>query len=116
MEERKVPLSSPDITKSEIQEVVSVLKTPYLSRGPKTREFEEKMASFMGVPYGISVNSGTSGLHLAVKSLGLKEGDFQVTEKISKRILNLPFYNNLSDEDIEYIADALEEATMVAKS
>jgi len=83
MEERKVSLSSPDITELEIQKVIEVLRTPNLSRGPKTKEFEEMMASFMGVPHAISVNSGTSGLHLAVKSLGLGDGDEVITTPLS---------------------------------
>jgi perosamine synthetase len=80
---RAIPLSSQDITNLEIERVVSVLKSPILSRGPQLKEFEERIASYVGVPYAIAVNSGTSALHLAVKSLGLKEGDEVITTPLS---------------------------------
>ncbi|MEM3091179.1 MAG: DegT/DnrJ/EryC1/StrS family aminotransferase [Candidatus Pacearchaeota archaeon] len=81
--QRKIPLSSPDITKTEINSIKSVLTTPHLSRGPKTKELEEKIANYIGVPYAIAVNSGTSGLHLAIRSLGLKKGDEVITTPFS---------------------------------
>jgi perosamine synthetase len=71
----KIPLSNPYIEEKDINAVVEVLKTPNLSLGPKLSEFEEKMASYAGCKYAVAVNSGTSALHLAVKALGLKEGD-----------------------------------------
>jgi len=79
----KIPLSRPDITEKEIQAVLSVLKTPNLSLGPKLTEFEEKFAEYIGTKYAIAVNSGTSGLHLAVKSLGIGEDDAVITTPFS---------------------------------
>lgn len=79
----KIPLSSPDITDLEIKAVTDILKTPHLSRGPKTREFEKAVADYIGVPYAIATNSGTSGLHLAVKALELKKGDEVITTPFS---------------------------------
>lgn len=78
-----IPLARPDITEHEIQSVVSVLRTPYLSLGPKLGEFEHKIASYVGVRYAIAVNSGTSALHLIVRALGLKEGDEVITTPFS---------------------------------
>jgi len=84
MEEKKeIPLSSQDITNLEIERVVNVLKSPTISRGPELKEFEERIASYVGVPYSIAVNSGTSALHLAVKALGLKKGDEVITTPLS---------------------------------
>lgn len=74
-----VPLARPDITKKERQTVMSVLKTPILSLGPWLSKFEEAFAKFIGVKHAIAVNSGTSGLHLVVKSLGIKDGDEVIT-------------------------------------
>jgi perosamine synthetase len=70
-----IPLSEPDITDSEIDAVVSVLRTSRLSIGPKMLEFEESIASLTGVPYAIAVSSGTAGLHLCLRALGIGEGD-----------------------------------------
>ncbi len=69
-----IPLSRPDITETEVQEVLSVLRTPMLSMGPKVREFEERMAALLGVRYSVAVSSGTAGLHLAIWTLGIGPG------------------------------------------
>jgi perosamine synthetase len=79
----RIPLSSPDITEKEIGYVVQVLKTPNLSLGPTLLEFEEKMAHYIGSRYAIAVNSGTSGLHLCIKALGISEGDRVITTSFS---------------------------------
>ena len=65
-----IPLSRPDIDEKDIQSVVEVLKTPYLSIGPKLTEFENKIADYVGREFAIGFNSGTSALHLILKSLG----------------------------------------------
>src|SRR5579862_2674552 len=71
----RIPLSGPDITESDIQAVVNVLRTPRLSIGPKVQEFERSIADLVGVPHGIAVSSGTAGLHLCLSALGVGEGD-----------------------------------------
>jgi len=71
----RIPLSSPDITESEIQAVVEVLRTPRLSLGPKLEEFEMSVADYAGAAHAVAVNSGTSGLHLCMRALGIGEGD-----------------------------------------
>ncbi|ODS33658.1 MAG: aminotransferase arnB [Candidatus Scalindua rubra] len=78
-----IPLSRPDITESEINCVSNVLRTPNLSLGPKLLEFEEKMAMYVGTKHAIAVNSGTSGLHIILKSFGIKKGDKVITPPFS---------------------------------
>jgi len=80
---KSIPLSSPDITKKEVEIVNQVLSTPFLSIGPKIKEFEKKIADYIGTRYAIAVNSGTSGLHLCVRSLGIKDGDEVITSPFS---------------------------------
>jgi perosamine synthetase len=75
MMEPGIPLSAPDITEGEIDAVVSILRTPRLSLGPKLVEFESAMAAYVGVPHAVGVSSGTAGLHLALLALGLGSGD-----------------------------------------
>ena len=72
---RKINLSAPYIGEDDINAVVEVLKTNTLSLGPKLVEFEEKFAEYVGTKYAVALNSGTSALHLAVKSLGIGPGD-----------------------------------------
>lgn len=80
---KTIPLSNPDITKKEIELLNKVLTTPILSIGPKVKEFEKKIADYVGVKYAVAVNSGTSGLHLCVRSLGIKDGDEVITSPFS---------------------------------
>ena len=78
-----VPLSHPDISDREIDAVLGVLRTPNLSLGPKVREFEQRMASYAERRHAVAVSSGTAGLHLVVRALGLGEGDEVVTTPFS---------------------------------
>lgn len=78
-----IPLAQPDIGEEEIRLVNEVLRSGWLSMGPKVREFEEKFAKYIGTKHAISVNSGTSGLHLCVKSIGITKGDEVITTPFS---------------------------------
>jgi perosamine synthetase len=80
---KSIPLSSPDITYKEVEVINQVLATPFLSIGPKVKEFEGKMARYIGTKYAVAVNSGTSGLHLCVRSLDIKDGDEVITSPFS---------------------------------
>lgn len=80
---RKIPMSSPELTEDDKHAVQEVLETRYLSMGPKIEGFEDAVAKFVGAKYAVGVNSGTSGLHLAVKAAGIKEGDLVITTPFS---------------------------------
>jgi perosamine synthetase len=71
----RIPLSSPDITNAEIDAVTAVLRTPNLSLGPELTAFEAALAEYHTVPHAVAVSSGTAGLHLALLTLGIGEGD-----------------------------------------
>ena len=79
----KIPLSRPDITDLEREAVMQVLRTPHLALGPKLREFERAMADYHGRRHAVAVNSGTSGLHLAMIALGLEAGQEVITTPFS---------------------------------
>jgi perosamine synthetase len=79
----KIPLSKPWITEEDIKAVEEVLRTPYLSLGPKLSEFEEGLARVANTKYAVAVNSGTSALHLAIRSLGIKDDDEVITTPFS---------------------------------
>jgi perosamine synthetase len=79
----KLSLSRPDITDLERERVLEVLRTPDLSLGPRLGEFEAKLAAYVGSKHAVAVNSGTSGLHLCVRALGLGEGDEVITTPFS---------------------------------
>ena len=78
-----IPLAQPDIGEEEIRLVNEVLRSGWLSMGPKVGEFEERFADYMGTKHAIAVNSGTSGLHLCIKAIYLKKGDEVITSPFS---------------------------------
>ena len=80
---KNVSLSKPDITKKELDAIAEVLSSSILSIGPKVKEFEKKIAEYVGAKHAIAVNSGTSALHLCVRSLGIKDGDEIITTPFS---------------------------------
>lgn len=80
---QKIPLAMPLIGRKEISVVTKVLKSGQLSLGPYKKKFEESFTKLIGTKYAVAVNSGTSGLHLAVKCLGLKPGDEVITSPFS---------------------------------
>jgi perosamine synthetase len=80
---KMIPLAKPNIGKEEIESVIRVLKSGALSLGPKLKEFEKRFSEYIGTRYAIAVNSGTSGLHLCVKSLGISKGEEVITSPFS---------------------------------
>ncbi len=75
-----LPFALPDIGDEEINEVIDSLKSGWLTTGPKTQRFEREFVQFLGTEVeAIAVNSATSGLHLALEALGIREGDEVIT-------------------------------------
>jgi dTDP-4-amino-4,6-dideoxygalactose transaminase len=72
---RKIPFHIPSIGEEEIAELVDTLRNGWLTTGPKTKQFEKDFAAFVGVKHAVAVNSGTSGLHLALEAVGVRAGD-----------------------------------------
>lgn len=70
-----IPMSSPDITEDDIRAVSDVVRSGRLALGPKTEEFERRIAEYVGAKYAVAVNSGTSALHLMARAMGLGPGD-----------------------------------------
>ena len=75
----EIHLARPDITEAEIESVVSVLRSPNLSLGPKLVAFEETFARYLGRQRAVAVNSGTSALFLSLRALGIGQGDEVIT-------------------------------------
>ena len=73
--EWNIPLSDIDLDEEEIEEVVKVLKSKWLSMGPVTQKFEEEFAKYIGIKHAFGVSSGTAALHIAHKVLGIGPGD-----------------------------------------
>jgi len=80
---KKIPYGRQNIDQKDIDAVVSTLQSDYLTQGPKVREFESKFAEYVGAKFAVAVNNATSGLHLSVLALNLKNGDRVITTPIT---------------------------------
>jgi len=74
-----LPFALPSIGDEEISEVEEVLRSGWLTTGPRTARFEEDFAAFSSSKHAIAVNSATSGLHLALEAVGVRSGDQVIT-------------------------------------
>ncbi|WP_153732393.1 UDP-4-amino-4,6-dideoxy-N-acetyl-beta-L-altrosamine transaminase [Sporosarcina obsidiansis] len=71
------------IDKEDIEAVVSTLRSPFLTQGPKVEEFEKRIADYMGVKYAVAFSNGTAALHGACHAAGIREGDEVITTPIT---------------------------------
>jgi perosamine synthetase len=78
-----VPLAQPVLGVEEERAVIEVLRSGQLSLGPRVPAFEEAFAARVGAAHASAVSSGTSGLHLALRAVGVKEGDEVITSPFS---------------------------------
>lgn len=78
-----IPYGKQDISQPDIDAVLEVLQSDFLTQGPKVPEFEAKVANHVGAKHALAVNSATSALHIACLALGLGEGDWLWTTPIT---------------------------------
>ena len=76
---KNLPYGRQSITKEDIDAVVKVLESDYLTTGPQITLFEQSIAEYVGARYGVSFSSGTAALHGACFAAGIKEGDQVIT-------------------------------------
>ena len=78
-----IPYGKQNITDEDIAIVIETLKSPYLTQGPKIKEFEDNFAKYVGAKYAVALANGTAALHLCAMALGVKEGDKVITTPIT---------------------------------
>lgn len=79
-----LPFALPEIGEEEIQEVVECLRSGWVTTGPRTKQFEQAFAEFLGGGLEcLAVNSATAGLHLALEALGIGPGDEVITTTLT---------------------------------
>ncbi len=79
----QIPLARPVLGPEEEERVLAVMRSGRLSLGPVGPEFEQAFAARLGVAHAIAVSSGTAGLHLALRAVGVSDGDEVVTSPFS---------------------------------
>jgi dTDP-4-amino-4,6-dideoxygalactose transaminase len=75
LKEQVIPFHFASVGEEEAQAAADVVRSGWLTMGPKTIEFEEKFAFYVGAKHAIGVNSCTAALHLALEAIGLQQGD-----------------------------------------
>jgi dTDP-4-amino-4,6-dideoxygalactose transaminase len=78
-----VPFARPVIEEEEINEVLDVLRSGWVTTGPKVKLFERKFAEYIGCQHAVAVNSCTAALHLALEAVGIREGDEIITSPMT---------------------------------
>ncbi|EGU56708.1 DegT/DnrJ/EryC1/StrS aminotransferase [Vibrio nigripulchritudo ATCC 27043] len=78
-----IPYGKQDINQQDIDSVVDVLNSDFLTQGPQVPAFEQALIEHTGASYALAVNSATSALHIACIALGLEEGDWLWTSPIT---------------------------------
>jgi len=76
---RNIPFSPPDITEQEIQAVAEVLRSGWITTGPKTKLFEKRIAEYAGTEKAVCLNSATACMECVLRLLGIGEGDEVIT-------------------------------------
>jgi dTDP-4-amino-4,6-dideoxygalactose transaminase len=114
-----LPFALPDIGEEEIAAVVECLRSGWVTTGPKTRQFEQQFAAYLGgAVEAISVNSATAGLHLALESLGIGPGDevivptltFTATAEVVRYLGAQPVFVDTDPDTLNLDLGALEAA------
>ena len=83
MRKEFLPFSRPSIDEADIAAVGEVLRSGWITTGPKNAEFEEKFCDYTGCDQAVALSSATAGMHLALKALGIGPGDEVITPSMT---------------------------------
>lgn len=120
---KNIPFSPPDISEAEIQEVIDALKSGWITTGPKTKEFERKIAEYSNVDKAVCLSSATDAMELTLRVLGIGAGDEVITSAytytasasvinhVGAKIVLVDVAPESFEIDYEKIADAITEKT-----
>ncbi len=78
-----IPYGRQSIDDNDIQNVIDVLRSDFLTTGPKVVEFEKRVADYVGAKYAVAVSNGTAALHIACLAAGIGKGDEVITSPIT---------------------------------
>ncbi len=113
-----LPFSRPFIGDDEIELVSEVLRSGWLTTGPRVNEFERLFAEYLGVEHAVAVSSATAALHLALEAVGLKRDDevittpytFAATAEVIRYFDARPVFVDIRETDFNIDANRIEEA------
>ena len=121
----KIPFSPPDITDAEIAQVTEVLKSGWITTGPKTKELEREVATFCGTSRAVCLNSQTACAEMTLRLLGVGEGDEVITSAytytasasvvchVGAKLVLVDTQADSLEMDYDKLAEAITEKTKV---
>ena len=120
---RNIPFSPPDISDLEIQNVTEVLKSGWITTGPKTKLFENNIAEYCGTKKAVCLNSATACMEMALRVMGIGEGDEVITSAytytasasvichVGAKVVLVDTAKDSFQMDYSKLADAITEKT-----
>ena len=120
---RDIAFAPPDITEEEISELVEVLRSSWITTGPKTKLLEKSIAEYLGTNKAVCLNSATAALELTLRILGIGPGDEVITpsytysasasviEHVGAKIVMIDTGQDSYEMDYEQVSDAINERT-----
>ena len=125
MKKFNIPFSPPDISEKEIDQVIEALKSGWITTGPKTKEFEKKIAEYCGTNKAVALNSQTASAEMTLRVLGIGEGDEVITtaytytasasviDHVGAKIVLVDTQEDSLEMDYEDMASKITEKTKV---
>ncbi|MED1089149.1 DegT/DnrJ/EryC1/StrS aminotransferase family protein [Bacillus paramycoides] len=122
---KNIPFSPPDITDTEIEEVVKAMRSGWITTGPRTKELEKKIANYVGTNKAVCLNSATAAMELTLRILGVGPGDEVITsaytytasasiiEHVGAKIVLVDTAQDSFEMDYEKLAKAITEKTKI---
>ena len=122
---RIIPFSPPDMSEAEIAEVAEALRSGWITTGPKTKEFERRLAAYVGTDKVVCLNSATAALEMALRLIGVCPDDevivpaytytasASVTQHVGCKVVMVDSQEDSVEMDYDKLADAITERTKV---
>jgi dTDP-4-amino-4,6-dideoxygalactose transaminase len=120
---RNIPFSPPDITDEEVNEVINVMKSGWITTGARTKEFERRIAEYVGVNKAVCLSSATAAMELTLRILGIGPGDEVITtaytytasasviDHVGAKIVLVDTAPDSFEMDYQKLTDAITENT-----
>lgn len=124
-QKRNIPFSPPDVGEAEINEVAEALRSGWITTGPRTKEFERRIAEYCGTDKAVCLNSATACMELALRVIGVGPGDevivpaytytatASVVNHVGAKIVMVDCQKDSFEMDYDRLADTITERTKV---
>ena len=123
LKRRNIPFSPPDMTEAEANEVRDAILSGWITTGPRTKKLEKLIAEYVGVPKAVCLNSQTACAEMALRLLGIGEGDevivpaytytasASIVDHVGAKIVFVDVQSDCLEIDYEKVAAAITERT-----